>query len=42
MLAYLMGETAADLKSDTNWKAMIKEKHKVLTGRAARASKPRT
>jgi AcrR family transcriptional regulator len=41
MVAYLMGETAADLKSDRNWKAMMKEKHKVLTSRAERAKKKR-
>jgi hypothetical protein len=32
-VAYLMGETAADLKSDTNWKARIRDMHKVLTNR---------
>lgn len=37
MVAYLMGETAADLKSDRNWKAMIREKHEVLTTRRARS-----
>ena len=34
MVAYLMGETAADLKSNKNWKAMIREKHGVLTNRS--------
>jgi len=38
MVAYLMGETAADLKSDRNWKAMMKEKHKVLTSRNDRSA----
>jgi AcrR family transcriptional regulator len=33
MVAYLMGETAADLKSDPNWQAEIREKYKVLTNR---------
>lgn len=36
MVAYLMGETAADLKSNRSWKAMIREKHKVLTNRSSR------
>lgn len=33
MVAYLMGETAADLKSNKNWKARIREKYEVLTNR---------
>ena len=39
MVAYLMGETAADLKSDANRKAMIREKYKVLTSRNGRSEK---
>jgi AcrR family transcriptional regulator len=31
LVAYLMGESAVDLKSDTNWRAMIREQHEVLT-----------
>jgi AcrR family transcriptional regulator len=38
MVAYLMGESATDLKSDPRWKAAIKEKYKVLTNRRSRAS----
>jgi len=38
MVAYLMGESATDLKSDPRWKAAIKEKYKVLTNRRNRAS----
>ena len=34
MVAYLMGESATDLKSDANWKARIGEKHKLLTNRS--------
>ena len=34
MVAYLMGESAADLRSDPNWKAGIREKFKLLTARA--------
>jgi hypothetical protein len=37
MVAYLMGETATDLKSNKNWKAMICEKHGVLTNRSNRS-----
>jgi len=37
MVAYLMGETAADLKSNRNWKTMIREKHEVLTNRSNRS-----
>ncbi len=33
LVAYLMGESATDLKSDGNWKARIGEKHKILTNR---------
>ncbi len=36
-VAYLMGETAADLKSNKNWKAMIREKHEVLTNWSSRS-----
>jgi AcrR family transcriptional regulator len=36
-VAYLMGETAADLKSDKGWKAMIRQKHGVLTNRSDRS-----
>ena len=32
MVAYLMGESAIDLKLDPKWKARIKDMHKVLTG----------
>jgi len=38
MVAYLMGESATDLKSDPRWKAAVKEKYKVLTNRRNRAS----
>ena len=31
LVAYLMGESATDLTSDANWKAVIREMHKVLT-----------
>jgi AcrR family transcriptional regulator len=31
MVAYLMGESATDLKSDANWKAGIRAKHKLMT-----------
>jgi AcrR family transcriptional regulator len=41
MVAYLMGETAADLKSDKNWKASIRGKHKILTTRNDRSSETR-
>lgn len=30
MVAYLMGESATDLKSSSNWKSQIREMHKVL------------
>jgi hypothetical protein len=36
-VAYLMGETAADLKSNKKWKAMIREKHEVLTNRSTQS-----
>ena len=31
LVAYLMGESAADLKSDPKWKSAIEEIHKLLT-----------
>ena len=34
LVAYLMGESATDLKSNKNWKARIREKHKILTNRS--------
>ena len=34
LVAYLIGESATDLKSDANWKAGIREKHKLLTNRS--------
>ena len=42
MVAYLMGETATDLKSDPKWKAAIREKHKILMSRGNRSSKAKT
>ena len=33
LVTYLIGESATDLKSDANWKARIREKHKILTNR---------
>jgi len=33
LVAYLMGESATDLKTNKNWKARIREKHKILTNR---------
>jgi AcrR family transcriptional regulator len=39
LVAYLMGESATDLKSDPNWKAEIREKHKLLISRASRPTK---
>ncbi len=38
LVAYLMGESAADLKSDANRKARIREKHKILASRCDRSS----
>ena len=38
LVAYLMGESATDLKSNKNWKARIREKHKILTKRCDRSS----
>ena len=38
MVAYLMGESATDLKSDPKWKAAIREKYKVLTNRGDRSA----
>ncbi len=38
LVAYLMGESATDLKSDRNWKARIREKHKILMNRSDRSS----
>ncbi len=38
LVAYLMGESATDLKSDGNWKAKIGEKHKILISRCDRSS----
>ncbi len=37
LVAYLMGESVTDLKSDANWKAGIREKHKLLTNRYDRS-----
>ncbi len=37
LVAYLMGESATDLKSDRNWKDKIREKHKILTNRCDRS-----
>ena len=34
LVAYLMGESATDLKSNKNWKARIREKHKILMNRS--------
>ncbi len=31
MVAYLMGESAADLKSNRNWRAIVREEFKLLT-----------
>lgn len=31
LVAYMMGESASDLKSNRNWKSTIREMHKVLT-----------
>ena len=39
MVAYLMGESATDLKSDPKWRAGIREKHKILTSRSDRPMK---
>jgi AcrR family transcriptional regulator len=41
LVAYLMGESAVDLKSDTNWRAMIREQHEVLTNGRVLSSGPR-
>ena len=38
LVAYLMGESATDLKSDRNWKARIREKHRILMNRCDRSS----
>ena len=40
MVAYLMGETAADLKSDRSWKSLIREKHKLLLAMPASSKAP--
>jgi AcrR family transcriptional regulator len=42
MVAYLMGESATDLKSDTKWKAGIREKHKILMNLGDRSSKAKS
>lgn len=34
LVAYLMGESATDLKSERDWKARIREKHKILMNRS--------
>jgi AcrR family transcriptional regulator len=39
LVAYLMGESATNLKSDPNWQAEIREKHKLLISRASRPTK---
>jgi hypothetical protein len=41
LVAYLMGESAVDLKSDTNWRAMIREQHEVLTNGSVLYSRAR-
>ncbi len=38
MVAYLMGESATDPKSDKNWRSGIKETHKLLTSRSNQTS----
>ena len=38
MVAYLMGESATDLKSDANWKAGIRAKHKLMTDPSDRSA----
>jgi AcrR family transcriptional regulator len=42
MVAYLMGESATDLKSAANWKAGIRAKYKVLTNRSDRSSQTKS
>lgn len=42
MVAYLMGESATDLKSDARWKAGIREKYKVLMDRGDRSSQAKS
>ncbi len=39
LVAYLMGESATNLKSEPNWKAEIREKHKLLISRATQRSR---
>ena len=39
MVAYLMGESATNLKSDPNWKVGIREKYKILMNLGDRSSK---
>ncbi len=38
LVAYLMGESATDLKSNKNWKARIREKHKILISGSDRSA----